>query len=48
LELIITQWKSPRATAISFVVSVAFIFTARYVNILRYIFKGLYIVLGGS
>jgi len=42
------SWKNPRATAISFVLSVAFIFTTRYLNILRYVFKGLYVVLGVS
>lgn len=40
------SWKNPRATAISFAISVAFIFAARYLNILRYIFKGLYVLLG--
>lgn len=41
------QWKNPRATAISFAVCVVFIFASRYLNIIRYMFKALYIVLGG-
>ncbi|KAF2403785.1 cell lysis protein-like protein [Trichodelitschia bisporula] len=40
------SWKNPRATAISFALSVLFIFAARYLNIIRYIFKALYLVLG--
>ncbi|KAF2493517.1 hypothetical protein BU16DRAFT_464850 [Lophium mytilinum] len=42
------SWKNPRATAIAFAASVLFIFAARYINILRYTFKGIYIVLGVS
>lgn len=40
------SWKNPRATAISFVASVLFIFAARYLNIIRYIFKAVYMTLG--
>ncbi|KAF2193779.1 hypothetical protein K469DRAFT_242632 [Zopfia rhizophila CBS 207.26] len=40
------SWKNPRATAISFAISVAFIFAARYLNIIRYIFKAIYMTLG--
>lgn len=41
-----TQWKNPRATAISFAAAVAFIFAVRYLNIIRYIFKAIYMTLG--
>lgn len=44
----VQQWKNPRATGISFAVITAFIFAARYVNVLRYTFKGLYILLGSK
>lgn len=40
------SWKNPRATAISYLTIVLFIFAARYLHILRYVLKGLYIVLG--
>ncbi|KAF1817590.1 hypothetical protein P152DRAFT_23715 [Eremomyces bilateralis CBS 781.70] len=40
------SWKNPRATAITFAANVLLIFAARYLNILRYAFKGLYMVLG--
>lgn len=40
------SWKNPRATAISYVTIILFTFAARYLPILRYVFKGLYIVLG--
>ncbi|KAF2757734.1 hypothetical protein EJ05DRAFT_501256 [Pseudovirgaria hyperparasitica] len=40
------SWKNPRATAISYAAAVTFIFMARYLPIFRYIFKGIYIVLG--
>ncbi|KAF2800691.1 cell lysis protein-like protein [Melanomma pulvis-pyrius CBS 109.77] len=40
------SWKNPRATAISFAVSVAFIFAARYLNVIRYVFKAVYMTLG--
>lgn len=40
------SWKNPRATAISFVAMIGFIFAARYLNVVRYIFKALYITLG--
>lgn len=41
-----SQWKNPRATGISFACSVLFIFAGRYVNIVRYIFKLLWVTLG--
>lgn len=40
------SWKNPRATAISFAAAIIFIFSARYLNVIRYIFKALYITLG--
>jgi len=40
------QWKNPRATAIVFAVCVSLIFATRYLNVLRYFFKGAYSVLG--
>lgn len=40
------QWKNPRATGISFALSILFIFAARYLNIVRYIFKLLWVILG--
>jgi hypothetical protein len=40
------SWKNPRATAITFVVNIAFIFAARYLNVVRYGFKALYIIFG--
>ncbi|KAK8159832.1 Reticulon-domain-containing protein [Phyllosticta citrichinensis] len=40
------SWKNPRATGISFGLSVLFIFAARYLNIVRYIFKLLWVILG--
>nr|QDK59809.1 putative reticulon-like protein [Helminthosporium solani] len=40
------SWKNPRATAISFAAAVIFIFAARYLNVIRYIFKALYMTLG--
>jgi len=40
------SWKNPRATAISFAAVVVFIFAARYLNIIRYIFKAIYMTLG--
>ncbi|KAF1997361.1 hypothetical protein P154DRAFT_282581 [Amniculicola lignicola CBS 123094] len=39
------SWKNPRATGISFAVIVAFIFAIRYLNVIRYIFKGTYMTL---
>ncbi|ORX95964.1 Reticulon-domain-containing protein [Clohesyomyces aquaticus] len=42
------SWKNPRATAISFAVSVLFIFAARYLNVIRYIFKAVYMTLGAT
>ncbi|EON69416.1 hypothetical protein W97_08676 [Coniosporium apollinis CBS 100218] len=40
------SWRNPRATAISFLVSVLLIFATRYLPILRWFFKGAYIVTG--
>jgi len=40
------SWKNPRATAITFVINILFIFAARYLNVIRYIFKALYMVMG--
>ena len=42
------QWQNPRATSIAFLVNVAAIFAARYIPILHYITKALYLTLGGS
>ncbi|KAI9761833.1 MAG: hypothetical protein M4579_000773 [Chaenotheca gracillima] len=39
-------WEHPRATALAFAGNIAFIFAARYLHVLRYIFKALYVVLG--
>ncbi|KAI4284637.1 MAG: hypothetical protein L6R38_001267 [Xanthoria sp. 2 TBL-2021] len=40
------SWENPRATTISFLSTVLFIFAARYLPALRWTFKVLYIVLG--
>jgi hypothetical protein len=40
------SWKNPRATGIAFGATVVFIFAARYLNLIRYIFKTSYMVLG--
>ncbi|KAF2704577.1 hypothetical protein K504DRAFT_507052 [Pleomassaria siparia CBS 279.74] len=40
------SWKNPRATAISFAVTVAFIFASRYLNVIRQVFKIVYLTLG--
>jgi len=40
------SWKNPRATGIAFASSVAFIFAARYLNVIRYFFKIGYLTLG--
>jgi ABC-type multidrug transport system fused ATPase/permease subunit len=40
------SWKNPRATGISFAAAIIFIFAARYLNVIRYIFKALYLTLG--
>ncbi|EUC40322.1 hypothetical protein COCMIDRAFT_9775 [Bipolaris oryzae ATCC 44560] len=42
------SWKNPRATAIAFASTVVFIFAARYLNLIRYIFKSSYLVLGAT
>ncbi|KAI9847563.1 MAG: hypothetical protein M1837_002137 [Sclerophora amabilis] len=39
-------WEHPRATALAFTANVAFIFTARYLHVIRWVFKGLYLTLG--
>ncbi|KAL9094122.1 MAG: hypothetical protein Q9165_003537 [Trypethelium subeluteriae] len=39
-------WENPRATAISYAIIVSLIFAGRYLNVLRYVFKGLYMTLG--
>merc|ERR1712000_485045 len=40
------SWKNPRATGITFAATSLFIFAARYLNIVRYAFKALYMILG--
>lgn len=40
------QWEQPRATAVSFVSVIAFIFAARYLPLLRWFFKFTYLALG--
>lgn len=40
------SWKNPRATAVSYATIVLFIFSARYLDVLRHIFRALYVVLG--
>ncbi|KAL6712252.1 hypothetical protein ACN47E_000129 [Coniothyrium glycines] len=40
------SWKNPRATGIAFTTTVALIFAARYLNLIRWIFKTSYVVLG--
>ncbi|RAH86997.1 hypothetical protein BO86DRAFT_374942 [Aspergillus japonicus CBS 114.51] len=40
------SWEQPRATAVSFISVVAFIFAARYLPLLRWLFKFVYVVLG--
>ncbi|KAI4159832.1 MAG: hypothetical protein LQ342_006250 [Letrouitia transgressa] len=40
------SWENPRATTVSFISTVLFIFAARYLPALRWIFKILYITLG--
>jgi len=40
------SWKNPRATAISFASTVIFIFAVRYLNLLRYILKAVWVTLG--
>jgi len=40
------SWKNPRATGIAFGATVLFIFAARYLNLIRYMFKMSYMVLG--
>ncbi|KAF1349561.1 Reticulon-domain-containing protein [Delphinella strobiligena] len=42
----ILSWKNPRVTTISYASIIVFIFFTRYVPVLKYVFKGLYIVLG--
>lgn len=40
------SWENPRATSISFATTVVFIFATRYVPIIRYTLKALYMILG--
>jgi len=42
------SWKNPRATGIAFGATIAFIFAARYLNIIRYGLKLLYLTLGAT
>ncbi|KAL8737624.1 MAG: hypothetical protein Q9181_001497 [Wetmoreana brouardii] len=42
------SWENPRATTISFLSTILFIFAARYLPALRWTFKVLYIVLGST
>jgi hypothetical protein len=42
------SWKNPRATGIAFGATVLFIFAARYLNIIRYGLKLLYLTLGAT
>lgn len=44
----ILSWKNPRVTTISYASIIVFIFFTRYVPVLKYVFKGLYIVLGSK
>lgn len=46
LMLTFFQWENPRATAITYSLLVASIFAGRYLPILRWTFKTLYISLG--
>ncbi|KAK4942837.1 hypothetical protein LTR66_014659 [Elasticomyces elasticus] len=40
------SWENPRATGISFATTIVFIFGTRYIPVLKYLFKGLYIIFG--
>ena len=40
------QWEHPRATAITFAMTIAFIFAARYLPILRWVMKAFYVAFG--
>ena len=42
------SWKNPRATGIAFALTVTFIFAARYLNLIRYLFKLSYVTLGAT
>ncbi|KAH9864366.1 hypothetical protein J1614_010300 [Plenodomus biglobosus] len=42
------SWKNPRATGIAFATTVIIIFASRYLNLIRYIFKASYLVLGAT
>ncbi|KAF2247925.1 cell lysis protein-like protein [Trematosphaeria pertusa] len=42
------SWKNPRATAISFIATLFFIFAARYLNLIRYMFKATWMTLGAT
>ncbi|KAK8217566.1 hypothetical protein M8818_001324 [Zalaria obscura] len=40
------SWQNPRATSIAFATTIVFIFFTRYVPVLKYVFKALYVILG--
>ena len=40
------SWKNPRATGIAFAATVVLIFASRYLNVLRFTLKALYLTLG--
>lgn len=42
------SWKNPRATGIAFASTIIFIFAARYLNVIRYFFKAVYVTLGAT
>lgn len=44
----ILSWQNPRVTTISYASIVTFIFFTRYVPVLKYVFKGLYVILGSK
>lgn len=46
INLTRNQWEQPRATAVSFATVVTFIFAARYLPLLRWFFKFIYVALG--
>lgn len=45
-NLALIQWEQPRATAVSYASVVAFILAARFLPLLRWVFKLLYLALG--
>ncbi|KAI9690081.1 MAG: hypothetical protein M1820_010020 [Bogoriella megaspora] len=42
------SWENPRATAISYIAIASLIFAARYLNVLRFVFKGICYALGAT